>query len=32
MRILVTGSLGVIGTGLVKLLGEKGRHVAGLDL
>lgn len=32
MRILVTGSLGIVGTALVKVLRERGHHVAGLDL
>ena len=32
MRILVTGSLGIVGTALVKVLRERDHHVAGLDL
>jgi dTDP-glucose 4,6-dehydratase len=32
MRILVTGSLGTVGTGLVNELRSRGHHVAGLDL
>ena len=32
MRILVTGSLGIIGSALVKILREQNHYVAGLDL
>jgi len=32
MRILITGSLGIVGSALVKVLRERGHHVVGLDL
>jgi dTDP-glucose 4,6-dehydratase len=31
MRILVTGSLGIVGTNLVNILRDRGHHVVGLD-
>ena len=32
MRILVTGSLGIVGTALVSILRERNHHVVGVDL
>ena len=32
MRVLVTGGLGIVGTGLVKELRSRGHHVVSCDL